>query len=442
MGCKKCTSAFCDQPTKKFRDQSTCNCGPCKGSKKPDPNTNDRCIPDCTGQEAAVGPKDTDGDATCQKCPQGKKPDADHSDCVDGTDNNNKCPTGSVPNGPDKPDGTPNCKECPGKKVDTSGTKCADDDENCRPGQKKVNGQCVTDKDKKDKAMSGNLDRYKKKWQDDAKKKEDDDRKKAQRGRGGKCLLVVDLILAPAILNEITKPVEGSDMYDFSTGAFDQGFVDQDWQFDWPSDVEWKPDVNVDDPKFMQPWFDYVAKMQEARRPEICNCGSCYTKRHAESVNAYHAKHKRCPPKIKRDLTGDLIAVDHDDPMGITVTYGSNPHHPSLSPRSDEDDFVPDPNDPDGHHQSVTGVNPHKRQFQFLIPIFDLIMAFARGAMSFIGRAVAAAGRIAQAFKNGEKVLKVVKDGSKYTRDMMKNAAQKIRENKNFNQCLQGLSPV
>lgn len=285
--------------------------------------------------------------------------------------------------------------------------------------------------------MQGNLDRYKKKWQDDAKKKEDDDRKKQQRARGGRCLLVTDLILAPAVLDEITKPVKDSDMYDFSTGAFDQGFVDQDWSFDWPSDVEWKPDINLDDPKFMQPWFDYVSKMEEAKRPEICNCGSCFTKRHAESVNAYHAKHKRCPPKVKRDLTGDFIAVSHDDPMGIPV-----PRFESLSRRSAEDDFHPDPNDPDGHHESIHSANPHKRQFQFLIPIFDLIMEFAGTAMNFIGRAIAAIGRIAQAFKKGEKILKVVKDGSKYTRDQMKNAAQKIRENKNFNQCLQGLSPI
>ena len=92
--------------------------------------------------------------------------------------------------------------------------------------------------------------------------------------------------------------------------------------------------------------------------------------------------------------------------------------------------------------RSSTNLNPHKRQVQIIIEIFELIMNFATRAMSFIGRAVSSIGRIAQAFKNGERVLKVVKDRSKYTRDQMKNASGKIRDNKNFERCLQGMSPV
>lgn len=92
--------------------------------------------------------------------------------------------------------------------------------------------------------------------------------------------------------------------------------------------------------------------------------------------------------------------------------------------------------------RSSTNLNPHKCQLQFIIEIIELIMNFATRAMTFIGRAVSAIGRIAQAFKNGERVVKVVKDGSKYTRDQMKNAAGKIREIKNFERCLQGMSPI
>lgn len=463
-GCAKCTKAFCDQPTKNFRDQTNCKCGPCKNNKKPDPSTNDRCIPDCQGNEAANGPKDADGDPTCKKCPDGQKPDEDRTDCIksdcptgqvpdgkkpDGStnckqcpggktnpeqtkcaDDDRKCPAGQVPDGPAKSDGTPNCRTCPGGKTDPTQTKC-DGDQDCRPGQKKQGDQCVNDKEKKDKLMKDNLDRKVKLWND---KQE----KKTKKARGGKCLLIVGLILTPSVLSDITSGVKGSDLYDFSTGGFDQGFVDQDWQFDWPQDIPWKPDINLDDPKFMQPWFDYVSKMQAAKSDHSCPCaGFCNGKRSTDSLTDYHIKHKRCPPKVKRDLFGNFVPAERDDPNGFL------PSPSDLEGRSvHRRDFVPDPNDPDGHHQAVHSANPHKRQFQFLIPIFDLLLDFAETAMAFISRAVQATGRIAEAFNKGERVLKVVKDGSKFTRDQMKNAAGKIRENKSFNQCLQGLAPL
>lgn len=130
-GCHKCTWEFCDNPTKNYRDQTDCNCKPCKnGNSKPDPQTNDRCIPDCKDKQAAVGPKDANGDATCKDCLSGQKPDEDHSTCVKGD-----CPEGQVPDGTaTNSDGTKKCKKCPSdQKPDAAGEKCVKND--CPEGQ-------------------------------------------------------------------------------------------------------------------------------------------------------------------------------------------------------------------------------------------------------------------------------------------------------------------
>ncbi|KAL9624963.1 MAG: hypothetical protein Q9160_001010 [Pyrenula sp. 1 TL-2023] len=129
--CNKCTWEFCTTPTKNYRDQSDCQCKPCKNTNsKPDPETNDRCIPDCQGKQAAIGPKDSNGESTCKDCPSGQKPDEDHSSCVKGD-----CPEGQVPDGTaTNPDGTRKCKKCPnGQKPDATGDKCVKND--CPDGQ-------------------------------------------------------------------------------------------------------------------------------------------------------------------------------------------------------------------------------------------------------------------------------------------------------------------
>ncbi|KAL9619900.1 MAG: hypothetical protein Q9160_005547 [Pyrenula sp. 1 TL-2023] len=226
--------------------------------------------------------------------------------------------------------------------------------------------------------------------------------------------------------------------------------------------------INSPKAKFRVASYSATSKMEGINVPDKqCPCaGTRRTKRSIDAVEDHYAKRKRCPPKAKRDtLSGDFNPAENDEPDGFdpialvpanngvsTEERRSRPsgssvegpssatiteRNPSISTRSpllsDDALSAPSPSPITALAiRSAPNLDPHKRQLQFIIAVFELTINFAARAMTFIGRAVFAIGWIAQAFKNGGRVPKVVKDGSKYTRDKMKNAAGNIKRNKNF----------
>ncbi|KAL9624940.1 MAG: hypothetical protein Q9160_000987 [Pyrenula sp. 1 TL-2023] len=441
-GCAKCTRTFCTNSQTQYRDQTDCNCKNCKNNKnKPDPQTNDRCIPDCKGNQAATGPKDASGDATCKDCPQGQKPDADHSDCVkgdcpdgqvpDGTATNsdgskkckkcpdgqkpdpagekcvkNDCPTGQVPDGTaTNPDGSKKCKKCPDKqKPDPTGEKCVndDDDKKCPPGQKPkvggADGDCENDdKTKKremDKELPRERDAFDKRKADNDKKKQDDEDKR-KRSRIGKCLPLGALAL-PTL------------DFGFATAFFLPEFMEQLNIADyWPSDIPTCPmdvPIETDPDGYNKQWMDMARYQTYIEMTGACmaNPYSCPTKRDGEIFERWNMGLEGfVAEKVKRE------PVNH-----ITIPYGQE-----LSKKD-------------------------KRQVQ-IMGVVDIILAFlgrATSALRLLGSAaLRALGDVA------EKGVSLAARGArnfalKEVRDDMINAAKQItgKMNKYWKDCIKG----
>lgn len=432
QSCAKCTHQFCTNPDKNYRDQSDCNCKPCKNTKnKPDPQTNDRCIPDCQGKQAATGPKDSSGDATCQDCPAGQKPDADHSDCEksdcpdgqvnkkqpDGSTKCQSCPSGQKPNaaGDDcekdncsanqinkkQPDGSTKCEPCPtGQKPNLARDGCIkndDDDDKCPPGQKpasagtKRDAKCVNDKDQKNNKMKEELPREQAKF----KKLMDDQEEKRKRTRIGKCLPDGALALT-------------TDSFFMASGFFMPQFIEQlnipDY---WPSDIGDCPmDVPIEqDPDgYNKQWMDMARYQTYIEMTGACmaNPYSCPTKRDENGTEVFdlEAMYPQPPRKVKRE------PVDH-----------------ILIPYSTELD---------------------KRVVPLIADVVEIVLSFLGRATSAL-RALggAALSRLGQVAEDGIKLAtRTAKDfGQKAVRDEMEKGAKKIADqkyNKWWKDCLKG----
>ncbi|KAL9618116.1 MAG: hypothetical protein Q9160_007123 [Pyrenula sp. 1 TL-2023] len=392
-----------------YRDPDDCKCKKCPGNKKVN-EMGDGCDDECPQDQISKG-TNQNGELNCQKCPNGKKPNDDATQCVD---DNSKCGPGEIKKGVGQ-DGKPNCEKCPtGKKPNADTTQCVDDDTNkcgprrikagdkctdCPPGLKAnaAKTTCEEDKDrttKKKGFFNKKLSTFKDDWN-----------KRVKKTRMGECLPLTALMLPLDIL-------PAADPFQWASEYFDEDFVgSDDMMQNWPDDVSYTREADIDFDKMQHAWMKQVNDIKEdeewdQNHPSICGLIA-------------GGKNKRCQGK----------KVRRDGPMG--------PSLPLPVPISNVRSMIP-------------RAKHSKRQFQILGAILEACGIFLRAASGIIPDIVTSATRLASLVARGARqALSLARSGaSKASRQEMKDATEKIVKDaekkeirKEWKNCLSGKGP-
>ncbi|KAF2653778.1 hypothetical protein K491DRAFT_717745 [Lophiostoma macrostomum CBS 122681] len=350
-------------------------------------------------------------------------------------DDDEKCPSGQIAETRKDGDTDPNNKK-----------KCAQPDDNNRKqcdtkkyyievtiqtnpdGSEKAVEKCKTTRQYEDR-KKGRMEKFKvwkqisweadkekkeaeKKAQEEAdrKAKEEQDKKDDRKKRTGKCLPVVALMTGiDFVASKRSVPLARRDdehPYSWTTDYFDEDFVQSDDILTyWPSDLgDFDPNTDdLDKDDWLNKWSDMI--QGRMLKEDDTNC-----------EGTSNNKHKRCP--VRRDVN----IVDHTIPTPRTSSAPLATTERGLIVLEDR--------------QSIPGIVVSV--ISFLVRLASIFGRFT-DAVSTIAKLVP---RLAGLTKDNIFNLAKPGKGASGGREAMKNAAQKISQNKNWKNCLQAGEPI
>ncbi|KAF2175663.1 hypothetical protein K469DRAFT_701579 [Zopfia rhizophila CBS 207.26] len=372
-------------------------------------------------------------------------------------DDSKKCPAGQVPGTRDPGDMDPNKKvEC-GKEPEEkdkakcdekrqykkvqiqptldSGNKAVEFCERTRKYERGKNKKIDEIKPKKQQKWDSEKDERekKKKEEEEKKKKEEEEKKKKQeemkkkemdskkKTRIGRCLPLAAFldagmaqISAKRDLEEIEARnttleardgIDSDNPWEWTTEYFDEDFLQTDEMLDlWPSDIEFNPDIDIDNDDFVKYYTDaYQKHLDEIQREELKNSRPC-------------GKNKRCIAK-----RGE-IEIEVDEGPEVEVEKG--------------------PVEVEAEVLDERGEPVEKRFFQIIPAILAFLGRAASIAVRFIPRIAQVSTRLGNILKDQARLFRVAAPGKGASVQGMRQAAQQIVKSPYFRSCIKGGKPT